>query len=456
MLSVAALGGSSRYDAIQLAALRPLSVVFLAYGILLYRPGMVIADRRVLSFLLLWALWLLIQLVPLPPAMWHLLPGREVVVELDRLVGLESVWRPISFVPTRGWNALASMVLPIAAVTLVIVLNANKRILLLFVALLALANAAVALLQIAFGSGSALYMYRPTNVGAPVGLFANENHSAMFSALGMLISGYLIGSSRTLREPPLLNVGYASLFFFSLLAVFAGGSRFGFAAALFAAPVAILLIFLPSAEGRHAARKSRNGEMGNWLVERPRLLIAVSGIILLSVFGAFYASDELPGLNSLFNENVFEDVRWQTWPILAEMIKRYWIFGIGFGSFEEVYYIFEPTELMLSAYLNQAHNDLAQVLIEGGAPAAMLIAWLAAMIVGRLREIGANRDAGTRELLFWLAALALVVAASLVDYPLRTPIFQVSLAFMLISLFADVSHGRSVKKKRRQSKITRH
>lgn len=91
----------------------------------------------------------------------------------------------------------------------------------------------------------------------------------------------------------------------------------------------------------------------------------------------------------------------------------------------------------MRAYVNQAHNDWAQVVIEGGLPALMIafaaIIWLA----GSIRLIWSRRKAAA---IFWLAIFAILGAASLVDYPLRTPIIQ-SLALWLALVLADDKNG---------------
>mgnify|MGYP007125385276 CR=1 FL=1 len=58
------------------------------------------------------------HLVPLPPAIWSQLPGRELVSEIDRAAGLGDVWRPLSLTPGATWNALHAQLVPLAALVL--------------------------------------------------------------------------------------------------------------------------------------------------------------------------------------------------------------------------------------------------------------------------------------------------------------------------------------------------
>ena len=73
---VAIFGGSSRFDAIQLAALRPLAALFLIPAIYFFARDRVADFRTPLVLLLLLAGWMAIQLVPLPPGIWQSKPRR--------------------------------------------------------------------------------------------------------------------------------------------------------------------------------------------------------------------------------------------------------------------------------------------------------------------------------------------------------------------------------------------
>ena len=111
------------------------------------------------------------------------------------------------------------------------------------------------------------------------------------------------------------------------------------------------------------------------------------------------------------------------------------MFGSGFGSFEEVYHIHEPDSLMISSYVNMAHNDWAQLIIEGGVPAVLLVVALCAWLARSLGAVLGGGAAGVARMLFWLSVAGILLFASLVDYPLRTPLFQLS-AVWLVAIFA--------------------
>ena len=96
-------GGSSRYDTPHLMLLRPAAVIALGYACL----SLTRAHLR--SY---WPLWLLFSacvllvishLIPLPPSLWHHLPGRELVLDIDAFAGLGGTWRPLTLFPEGTW-----------------------------------------------------------------------------------------------------------------------------------------------------------------------------------------------------------------------------------------------------------------------------------------------------------------------------------------------------------------
>ncbi|BDW83619.1 hypothetical protein MACH24_30570 [Erythrobacter sp. Dej080120_24] len=387
----------------------------------------------VLVLLGLWLVWMVVQLIPLPTDIWHQLPGREAIRDLDVMAGLDEVSRPISFTPFRGWNSVFSMIVPLCALLIALASKLSSRQLLLLVAAFGVLDAALGLLQVLGGAHSPLYFYAITNRGFPVGIFANENHSALLSAMTLVIIARLGLSAATAMDARWVRLAYVPAFILVLLAVLISGSRAGLVFALIALGAGGTMAWLERlGQARQSGRQAlaSDGGVNRWL---PAFALAVMfGLIM-----AFLVLERTPAFEDLFARSSFEDLRWSIWPFLKGMMQTHWLLGTGFGSFDRVYQIYEPTDLLMRAYLNQAHNDWAQVVIEGGLPAVMIafaaIIWLA----GSIRSIWSRKKAAA---IFWFAILAILGAASLVDYPLRTPIFQ-SLALWLVIVLADEKNG---------------
>lgn len=432
---VAVLGGSARFDAVQAAALRPLAALFLI-------PALYFISRESLrpalapaAMLGLATLWMALQLVPLPPALWHALPGREPIAQIDAMLGIEGTWRPVAWVPMRGWNALLAMVVPIAAMLLVVALRPKVRVVLLVFVCMGVVDAGLGLLQTLSGNNPALYVYQHTNSGSPVGIFANENHSAVFSALMLVLIARLAFGHRRRGRSRALDIALAAAFMIVLLGVLVSGSRAGIGLALVALVATALMAWLwlrkPALEGDTAGRIA-------FAASRPRLMVFLCAAAVAGLLYAMVQFERAPGVIDAFNQSAFEDLRWRIGPILGDMIAQHWLVGSGFGSFDAVYLFYEPTSFQDQTYVNQAHNDWAQLVIEGGVPAILLLLALGRWLFHAVGRIYAREAAAVALCLFWCTVLAIFAAASLFDYPLRTPIFQLLAAWLVISLAFDM------------------
>lgn len=408
------LGGGARGDIASLAYLRPASILVLGYGLWHLTAEQLRANRVLFGLAAAWVLLLLVQLLPLPPGIWQALPGRDIVRDIGLAAGLGDTWRPLSMVPHATRNALWSAAAPLAVLVLGVQLTPAERARLLPVVLvLGAVSAAVAILQLSGDPFGRLYFYRITNNGTAVGLFANRNHQAIF--LAMLFPMALAWLRIRRRGPAAATwfstanttAGAAIL----IVLVLITGSRSGFLLAVLAIVAAPLIVAGPAREDRE--RQGRNRAL------TLLLLAVIAAIALLTVFsGRGLALDRLLGLDSA------DELRLQIAPTLFAMIGHYAPWGTGIGTFEQVYKLHEPADLLGPAYVNHAHNDWLEIALTGGVPALALVAIgcvaLARTFLHAMK--GEGMDAATR-MLARLGVLILLVLglASLADYPLRVP-----------------------------------
>ncbi len=431
-IAAALLGGSARFDAVQLAALRPLAALFLVPALYWMSRDKLVPARAPLAILALMAMWTALQLVPLPPSLWQALPGRETTAALDATHGLSDTWRPISWVPMRTWNALFELIVPLAAILLALAVRARKRTLLLVIVGLGVADAVLGLAQIAGGQESPLYFYTHTNAGAPTGLFANENHSGVFSALVLLVIARLLFGRR--KYSRIARVALAAAFVLVGLVLLGSGSRAALGLGITAIFASAFMAWLG------LRRPSLAQETGTWTARvsrHPQVVLLIAFALLAGLIYAMFQFDRLPGLTGAMSQNAFEDLRWRIAPILWEIIATHWVLGTGFGSFDAIYLAYEPTAFQDQAYVNQAHNDWAQLVIEGGLPAIVLLLAFGRWVYGAVRKIYSPTPEAVLLAVFWAMVLAVLATASVVDYPLRTPLFQAVCAYLLVVLVAD-------------------
>ncbi len=426
-------GGASRFDEVQIAALRSLSAIFLIPAIYFASSEKLKAERALFGLFILYVLLVVIQLIPLPAEIWSKLPGRGDLRQMDVMLGLGDVWRPLTFAPLRTWNVLGSLIVPVMGFLLVITLGIPSNVLMRIVAVLGVSNALLGLFQIASGDSGIFYLYDVTNRGSPVGLFANENHSGIFAACSMLVVTRLGLESGKVQGAAWGRLIWALAFFLIFAVSLLSGSRAGFSASVGAMAISIAMIALsPRSTGQNASKTPKRG----WVDRHPRLLLAMPIILALLTAGAFLTLGRTPAFRDLLSEDSFADLRWSLWPVIVEMLETHWIFGAGFGSFEQVYQTYEPTELLMSVYINQAHNDWVQLIIEGGVVAALILLSLLIWIARGIVAISSSRASRVRGI-FWVSIFAIISAASLVDYPLRTPLFQVVAIWFLLALSRD-------------------
>jgi O-antigen ligase len=121
------------------------------------------------------------------------------------------------------------------------------------------------------------------------------------------------------------------------------------------------------------------------------------------------------------------EIRFEAWPHVLAAADGFLPFGSGLGSFDRVYQSVEPLNLVAVEYLNHAHNEYLELWLEtgwvGAAIFGLFVVWLAASIVRAWRSGGDGLARGAG------AAILLLMAASVVDYPLRTEALVVLFAF---------------------------
>jgi len=421
---VALFGGSSRQDAAQLLILRPVAALFLIpCAVVLTDISQARALRTLLAMLLLLAGWTAAQLVPLPPMLWQALPGREPIAALDGLLGTADTWRPLSLTPARGMGALASMVVPIVGLLLIMGYAKRRSHLVLALVALGLLNAGYGLVQV---MTDALYPYQLSGRGSPVGFFANQNHSALLSAITLILLAYQLSEDRERRlgAGPRLAIGFAALV--PLTSILLSGSRAGLMLGAVALVAGAAMQWLSRPRLAEAATRPGRFPIAGALAVAA--LVSLAGLAALIYWQAPNAVIAIGGGGD------FEDLRWRIWPVLVEMARIYGLLGTGFGSFDRVFMIHEPDALLLPTYVNQAHNDFLQLVIEGGLPAAALAIWCLAWIARALLAVKRGAPDGSR-VVAWAAIFGFILFASVFDYPLRTPLFQL-VAIALLAVLA--------------------
>lgn len=444
---VALTGGGSRSDILSLVILRPCAVLFAAYAFICMSGEEFRRVRPVLLLVLAFMAYVLLQLVPLPPSIWTELPGREVLVDFSNTIGQELSYRPFSLDPNRTWNGFFAMFVPLAAMALVAIQSReNNRIILPCLLAIGALSVAIAILQVV--GASKLYFYQLSNTGYPIGLFANRNHQSVFLGWIMLAACFYVATSG-----PRDRAGHGGLWMaigvvLLLLPIqVLTGSRAGL---LLSAPILAVCGWMVL---QSAAVK---GMLDRVKINRKLLIaggIAIAILPLVFIALSLLESARQTAFSRAF-ESDFEELRLQLLPILGDMAMRYFPFGSGLGSFERVFMMHEPAEMLSRRYVNQAHNDFIQLVIETGIVGAGLVVAGFIWFAGACLRIWRSGMRGARiQTIFYVFGIGMWMAASIVDYPLRTPLAAMLVAILtaqLCRISNDLKSGLSPAEKRDQ------
>ncbi len=433
LLLVLLLGGSSRGDSAALMALVPVSVFVVIWLAVVRGARGVDAVIWPAGVVLALVAIGLVQLIPLPPAIWASLGGREPLVVVDHLIGTADVWRPISLSPIRTWSAVFSLSVPLAAILLYAGMRRSDRQLIVPLLIGAAAISAVfAIAQAVTPDAVFLYFYRYTNLGEPVGLFANRNHNAVFLSTSLIWMGYAATYPDSRYLPPRnVRLALASAAGVVIVAILINASRAGLVAAALALVFAATIAVCRSMDGQERGRAG--GQLGarmplqvqlagrQWAIPGSALVAAVitGGVAVLSL--VLLLSARLPAIDRVARTGMGDELRLGMIPALLDMAWRHLPFGTGLGAFDLAYRRYEADALLMQNYINNAHDDWLQLVIEGGVPLAVLAILACLWVLARgwqLIRLGGN----ARGLALCICGSWLIFAlASLVDYPLRTP-----------------------------------
>ena len=401
LLGGASAGGVIANMLLQLAAL-PLAVMAV------HRLTEVPVDARTRRALLLLAGIValpLFQLIPLPSSIWTGMPGREGVesglVQLDAGLGFQA----ISLAPSRTMAAFLGMIVPVAVFLAILTVRGEDRKLIGWTVLAAAAlSMLVGLIQLSVGRSA--YFYQFTNLGSPVGFFANRNHLAtlLLCAIPVLTMQMPSAASETMTTANRLGrrVVLLMVLIMLLIGVVLTGSRAGIALAL------------PTLALSYALTLRSHSGMSPWPVLLASALVGFIVITLL-LFGPYFARMQVKTLA------IGEDVRVIAAPIAAGTGWKYFPFGTGIGSFDPVFRWQANAVSLGPTYINHAHNDYVELWMTGGLGAVLLGLAFAIWFYRSARTNWAARSVNPGAMAR-IATVGIIVMGlhSIVDYPLRT------------------------------------
>lgn len=423
---LALFGGSSRADEPVQIIVRVAAIATLTYAIFSRPATFDRATGPAMIGLAAGSLAIAIQLIPLPYSVWASLPGRDLYAQQGALIGVDGIWRPLTLSPDQTWNALLSMIVPISVVALLAKMDYRQRSALISV-LLAVVGFSILVALARLMSGSSWIAFRHSTDAGGSGIFANRNHQALLFAIGLPALAVWVAEDKLFRMTPWLRWGIASAGAALLIILIpATGSRTGL---LLGTTAFIMALFFLAEPARRMLRRVKRRRTR-------RLLVASSALGVLGLAALTFTLNRAEGVRRLMSMDIAGDTRTRLFPRVVEMTTTFFPVGSGFGTFDPVFRRFEHLNDLKLTYFNQAHNDFVQIILEGGVlGTAILIAalaWLVFHIVIAWRS-PPNRTA-TRTARLASVLIVLVLGASVVDYPLRTPLMSALFALFVVWL----------------------
>ncbi len=360
------------------------------------------------------------QLIPLPPALWQALPGRELLAEASGLLYESQPWRPWSIDPELTLQAGLSLVVPLGVVLTAMHLDMQeRRLLLMLVLMMVIVNLGTSFLQ-AISGGSSFYLYQTSHKGLPIGLFANRNHMAQLLLIAIFVAAGLFATRRSGNSNPGQIMLLSAVVLVLAFAILATNSR-TVTALLLPALIFVAYTLLPKRF-------------------RKKALWIIGGIIaaIAALIAAMLSTGRFQAINTLvdrFGQN--EDHRFEFWPDAWSAMWQYMPSGSGMGTFDTAFRANETLAIVGTHYVNNAHNEYLEIGIEAGIFGLAIIAGLIFWVVRRAFQLfyrsenkGSSVMAG-----YAIAALGFIALHSLTDYPLRA-LSIMAVASLLLSIVA--------------------
>lgn len=364
----------------------------------------------------------LLQIVPLPPAIWQALPTGDLVLRSLEIAGVDApAWRSLSVNPVRTLLAFSACIPAAAIISIGWTLSlAQRQQLARCIIITACIAMVLGAAQLASANSSFILFDDRIQDNVLYSTFANRNSTGLFMVIAILLAAGL-----PTPEHPVARWAPVSAIALLALATVLTQSRSAMVLLVVALIFVVVRFGWPKVGFRRSAAKW-------WLA-------CAAAFAFVGFIGASSLTDGRVA-DSLQRFEVIESDRLEMWDDSAFIANAHLPFGTGIGSFNDVFEVHESLEYVSPRRAGRAHNDLLETAIEGGLVSLGLVgAWL-------FWTAYAGFQRGVREN-YWpgLAAatgIACIAAQSLLDYPLRSQT-MLCIAAVLIVLLATRSDERA-------------
>lgn len=408
------LGGASGGGYEANLVLQLIALVLVVWSVWTWpRRSLLRQEKIFLTLVLLASMVVILQIIPIPYALWDRLPMRHAIGNAARTAGYSPAPTFLTLMPHETLKS-AVWLLPALGLAVGLLRFRSYRPDYLAWSLLGVMALSVLLgaLQLAGGRNSPWYFYAFTNRGSTVGIFANSNHLVTLLLVSVPFLAALLKKAKPRDVYARAGVWAWGIAFLAIIlaGIYMNGSLAGYG------------LFLPvlAASALILTRKRRVRRLSAALL----VSVVIVGIVLVFVTeeGARLL-DQTGTLSPGAREVIFAN----TWKAMTDFMPV----GSGIGSFADVYRLYEDPSAIRRSYINHAHNDYLEILLEtgilGGLVLVIFLGWWARQAVRIWSAIRTDHFA-----LAAVIASATILVHSIVDYPMRTAAISAVFAWCCI------------------------
>jgi len=402
--------------------------------------------RPIIYLFLMWLLWVLLQIIPLPVFLVELISPQAAAIHA--LSPEPSKWITLSVDPYAtkvAWLKSLAYVLIFSLALLLIRRRRRVHQLVYVLIFSAVFQAVYGSLMTLSGVEYGFFIEKTTSVGHATGTFTNRNHLAGYLVMGLAVGiGIMIASLDTYTgyslKQQIRNI--LRLFMSEKLRL-----------RLYLVMMVIALVLTHSRMGNTAFFASLliAGGIGLLLsryATRPTVILLASLIIIdICIVGTWFGIEKVI---ERIEQTTFEtENRDEVYPNVFDQWSDYKIIGSGLGSFYSVFPKYRKQDI--SGYYDHAHNDYLEIGSESGIIGFILLGLvvLISLCVALFAQYK-RRDPLMRGLSFAaIMGICAILIHSTVDFNLQIPANAVS--FILLLSFAWISYSLKPNSSRRKS-----
>jgi O-antigen ligase len=354
------------------------------------------------------------QLIPLPPAIWHALPGRQSEISALALIDQANRWMPFTLAPASTFASLLAILSELSVfLSLAQIDRSARRMVCWVIAGVAIISIMLGSLQMSSAGGFTWSIYNDPYSGWLLGFQANRNAETDILQVGVMALAALIAALGQQRDHlSAANLGILVLVMILLaLGAVLTGSRTGIALL----PLTYLFVvwILWPVIVQWLSRASWGRYVSWWVF----LIPPAAGLLLSRTEQVQHALDR-------FGET--GEHRWAIWHDTITAIGSVWPLGGGIGSFRVIFDASQSLERISPLLDTRAHNDWLEWVLESGVPGIVVLTMIGAIVL--VCNIRALRHALRRSadpdyratVIFATGTLLHIGLHGIVDYPIRS------------------------------------